>query len=66
MSQAHLLRQKLAKAAQMLSPAGVCEGCLSKGPYAMDFELPSDAKPSELKLFGDYAYEDDAAVWNVS
>ncbi len=50
----------------MLSSASVCEGCLSKGPYAMDFELPSDAKPSELKLFGDYAYEDDAAVWNVS
>ncbi len=39
---------------------------LSEGPYLMDFELPSDAQPSELKLFGGYEYEDDAAVWKVS
>ncbi len=39
---------------------------LSEGPYLMDFELPSDAQPSELKLSGGWEYEDDAAVWKVS
>ncbi len=39
---------------------------LSKGPYLMDFELPSDAQPSELKLYVLHEYEDKAAVWKVS
>lgn len=39
---------------------------LTKGPYAMDFELPSDASPSELKLCGGGAYEKHAASWDVS
>jgi hypothetical protein len=38
---------------------------LSQGNYVMDFKTPPDAKPSQLLLYGDYDYEEEAKSWNV-
>ena len=38
---------------------------LSQGDLVMEFKTPPDAKPSQLLLYGDYDYEDEAKSWNV-
>ena len=38
---------------------------LSEGNFVMEFKTPPDAKPSQLLLYGDYDYEDEAKSWNV-
>lgn len=38
---------------------------LSEGNFVIEFKTPPDAKPSQLLLYGDYEYKDEAKSWNV-